>query len=165
MKTKGGLMKRWVLNKLNMNPRKKRRLVKISFFFILLICYSIYVIINWDDKIFFYGREEPVEIQEAFMCNGPDEEGKPTEEVTKFSKSDLGEIYFCVEVAITKQATLDAYWIYNDDGRAFASGPLIRIFKNDNVSPLRVSKTWKTFPEGELCTIVQFINQQSVNDL
>lgn len=109
-----------------MNKIVRSKFFWLGLIFICIIGFGIYINTNW----MFFGPEETVQFGEAFMCRGPDENGNPTEAVEKFSRTDWEEIYLCVYAVPDVQATLDAYWIYNKDGRAFAFGSLIRIYES-----------------------------------
>lgn len=115
------------LGEYNKMEKPRRKTIFWGIMFCIMAIYGVYVISNWDEKIFFFGPEEIATIGDAYICKGPDENGNPTKPVDKFKRTDWEQIYLCVYVIPKKQATLDGYWIFNKDGRSFANGPLVRI--------------------------------------
>ena len=108
--------------------RLKKILLIILIAGIALSCVFLAIQTN-QGEIWIFGFEEDAEISEVFICKGPDENGQPTEVQDEFTPQQWEEIYLCAFVIPKDQATITVYWIYNSDGRSFASNEMIRIYE------------------------------------
>jgi hypothetical protein len=87
------------------------------FFFVLIII----GLIRGGGQIEFAGPEEPVLIRDGYMCNGPDNDGKPTLPTKTFSSNQIEKIYLCLYVIPNGQGSLRSFWILNSAGNSFLS--------------------------------------------